>query len=274
MKRPEFKDYIIRVAKDKSLSVDERIDQAFLIRQETMPADGKEQFQTDIDLCQVLVKMIQEENSDHIYDLAYMQLLVLEAEAMVNQENYRDIIHVADDALSLLRDDMTPVEVYEQTMPRLIDAVSDTVYNHALYELLLRYVRAVLPEKPDDKEMKRYVVKLLKLQVLLPYTGWCDHLLDKELQGLISNLLTSREMMGIIMNPTMSHLHKDPVEYTREWEEIYYDVEEELDRRFANARKGMGFCFMFWSAKKELLAQKYGIDWKSPAAMNPGVMFD
>lgn len=65
----------------------------------------------------------------------------------------------------------------------------------------------------------------------------------------------------------------DPVERSEKWEKCIYEVEKECHRRLRNERKGMGFCFSFWSTKKSVLA-KYGIEWDSPAVMNPGVMFD
>ena len=37
--------------------------------------------------------------------------------------------------------------------------------------------------------------------------------------------------------------------------------------------RGMGFCFNYWSAKRAALARR-GIQWRSPSAMNPRVMFD
>ena len=77
-----------------------------------------------------------------------------------------------------------------------------------------------------------------------------------------------------MLDPKIGHLRTDPVEYTREWEKIYYDVEDELDRRVANVPRQMGFCFQYWATKRELLMEKYGIDWRSPSQMNPRVMFD
>lgn len=65
----------------------------------------------------------------------------------------------------------------------------------------------------------------------------------------------------------------DPVERTPEWEKLYCEVEEECDRRLGDAPRGMGFCFGYWSIRREVLA-KHGIQWQSPAAMNPHVMFD
>lgn len=37
--------------------------------------------------------------------------------------------------------------------------------------------------------------------------------------------------------------------------------------------RGMGFCHIYWSTKRAALARR-GIEWRSPSAMNPRVMFD
>lgn len=68
-------------------------------------------------------------------------------------------------------------------------------------------------------------------------------------------------------------LDYDPIERTPEWEKLYCEVEKECDRRLGDAPRGMGFCFAYWSVRREVLA-KHGIQWQSPAAMNPHVMFD
>ena len=68
-------------------------------------------------------------------------------------------------------------------------------------------------------------------------------------------------------------LKVDPVQATREWEDIIYDVEKEVDEQLKDEPRGMGFCFGYWSAKRAVLERR-GIEWRSPSAMNPGVMFD
>lgn len=65
----------------------------------------------------------------------------------------------------------------------------------------------------------------------------------------------------------------DPVERTQEWEDCIEDVERECARRLRFQRWRMGFCFVYWSVKREAL-EKRGIEWRSPKAMNPRVMFD
>lgn len=65
----------------------------------------------------------------------------------------------------------------------------------------------------------------------------------------------------------------DPVQATPEWEEVIYDVEKEIDEELKDEPRGMGFCFGYWSAKRAALARR-GIEWNSPASMNPSVRFD
>lgn len=88
----------------------------------------------------------------------------------------------------------------------------------------------------------------------------------------------------IISNPKWEHaincwnglggiLKADPVQATAEWEDVIYDVEKEVDEQLKDEPRGMGFCFSYWSAKRAALARR-GIEWRSPSAMNPRVMFD
>ncbi len=37
---------------------------------------------------------------------------------------------------------------------------------------------------------------------------------------------------------------------------------------------GIGFCHVFWEVKKRILKERFGVEWKSPAEMNKGVLFD
>ena len=36
----------------------------------------------------------------------------------------------------------------------------------------------------------------------------------------------------------------------------------------------MGYCHIFWAAKKKILREEYGIDWKTPAEEYPTIIFD
>ncbi len=69
------------------------------------------------------------------------------------------------------------------------------------------------------------------------------------------------------------HLKAAHVERTPQWEENYYEVEKEVDRRLGDTPRGMGFCFAHWSTLRQVLAER-GIIWQSPSELNPHVMFD
>lgn len=72
---------------------------------------------------------------------------------------------------------------------------------------------------------------------------------------------------------TDGHLKSDPIEWTRQYEDVIDDVERELDLLLYDHPRGMGFCHALWYYKEQVL-QMYGISWRSPHVMNPRVMFD
>ena len=72
----------------------------------------------------------------------------------------------------------------------------------------------------------------------------------------------------------MSPLKHDPIEDTAEYKAVIEDVEKELAELLKDKPRGMGFCHIYWYEKKRILKEKYGIEWKSPALMNPRVRFD
>ena len=72
----------------------------------------------------------------------------------------------------------------------------------------------------------------------------------------------------------MSPLKHDPIEDTAVYKAVIKDVEKELDDLLKDKPRSMGFCRIYWYEKKRILKEKYGIEWKSPALMNPRVRFD
>lgn len=70
------------------------------------------------------------------------------------------------------------------------------------------------------------------------------------------------------------HLRHDPVEWTAVYESVIDEAERKIESSLAGYPRGMGFCFEYWSTKASVLREHYGISWRSPALMNPDVMFD
>ena len=97
--------------------------------------------------------------------------------------------------------------------------------------------------------------------------------IDQDIQRLTDYINTEHISTETFRERYDRHLDFDPIERTPQWEESYYGVEEECDRRLGDIPRGMGFCFAYWSTRKDILAER-GIEWKTPQRMNPGVMFD
>ena len=70
-----------------------------------------------------------------------------------------------------------------------------------------------------------------------------------------------------------SNIKTDPIELTDKYLKIELELER-LIRKEIGEDGYMGFCHKYWWTKKNLLKEKYGIEWKSPVDMNPDVDFD
>jgi hypothetical protein len=120
------------------------------------------------------------------------------------------------------------------------------------------------------------------MSTLANYDDYLQEHFDKNYFRQVDKWIYSFAM--IISDPYWEHalrcwdglggmLKVDPVQATPEWEEVIYDVEKELDEELKDEPRCMGFCHSYWSAKRAALARR-GIEWRSPSAMNPRVMFD
>lgn len=65
----------------------------------------------------------------------------------------------------------------------------------------------------------------------------------------------------------------DPVEKTKKYKEIEKELEEKIKAEIGD-NMYLGRCHIYWKTKARILKDDYGIDWKSPAELNIGVMFD
>ena len=275
MIRPRgIRNLVEKITLDRTKTIDERIDEVFNMREQLEVKDDKERLRNDVDYYDCMIRMIEKEDTERVEDLARLQLYALLAETFVELEDYRHIRKLAQEVLEMIRHEDVAWEAMAETLPRIIDAVSETVYHHAEYELLLIYILMAFKTGNLTDEFKGRVRKWMKLHLLLEESDWLDFRLTKELERAMADMFTQTELFKIMLDPKIGHLRTDPVEYSWEWEKIYYDVEAELDRRLVNVPRQMGFCFQYWAMKRELLMEKYGIDWRSPSQMNPRVMFD
>lgn len=259
---------IKRITADTSMPIDDRIEAVF----ELMDEHGSDKENAMGYLA--LIDMIEGENAISTHVLELMQLYTLLAEACEEAGEYRKMEDISVRVRAVFRDERIAWDVIDATVPRIIEAMESTVYNHETYRLLLAYVHSAFINGKLGPDMKGRVRHLLKLHILLEDNSWFSHWIENDMKDAIASLFSPDELLKIILNPTIGHLKVDPVEYTYRWERIYYDVEDRLKKRFAGAPRHMGFCFKLWSTKQDLLKKEYGIEWRSPSQMNPRVIFD
>lgn len=259
---------------DVNKSIDERINIAFEMRNRFVSGSDDEGLRNDVVIFGCLTEMITREDETGTHNLELLQLYTLLAETYVRLKDYCRLKDVAYGVLDILRNSSPAWKDIKETLPRIIGAIEKSVYNHALYELLLLYIKEAYNAGTLDSELSGEVRKLLRLKILLDDTVWLDRVFDKDLQSAVAGLLSSDDLVDIILHPQQDLLKKDPVEYTWEWENIYYDMEDRLEDIFADTPRHMGFCFRFWSVKRDLLKKEYNITWHSPGEMNPDVIFD
>jgi len=66
----------------------------------------------------------------------------------------------------------------------------------------------------------------------------------------------------------------DPVEYSEKYLKILIELEAKIEEELRGEPMGDGFCYEYWSVKKRILKENYGIRWESPGVLNPDVHFD
>lgn len=68
----------------------------------------------------------------------------------------------------------------------------------------------------------------------------------------------------------------DPIEDDLKVRPILDRAGREADQELAakGITRGCGYCNYYWPVKKRILKEKYGIDWRTPAEMNPDWAFD
>lgn len=125
----------------------------------------------------------------------------------------------------------------------------------------------------DDKDVPRLFLSYLDYFHYLWNSTYYDNNLTYHLLRALDPNFSDADFIESERSYRSRSLAYDPVQRTARWEEIIFDVEEEVDSLLKNEPRCMGFCHLYWSTKRQVL-EKYGIEWRSPSAMNPRVMFD
>jgi len=74
--------------------------------------------------------------------------------------------------------------------------------------------------------------------------------------------------------PRNKHFYYDPVEDSEAYKSAAPVVQAEIDAKLEGEPYRLGMCHRVWGMKKRLLKERYGIDWHTPAEVNPDCHFD
>lgn len=160
--------------------------------------------------------------------------------------------------IPLAHDAFEIIKSLPDTLPREYEI---PVEKMALLELML--------ENMDETSTPRFCIEVREYMQTLSPTD----------EGNLSKLTKLRDFIDLTL-PLEDYCKRyrrtlkfDPVERTSEYESLVYDVEREVARRLKFVRRRRGFCFAHWIEKKKALTAR-GIEWESPGALNPRVIFD
>ena len=234
--------------------------------------EKKENVQLSIEeLNEIMEQLMADENAEN-RDVELICGMALLAEGYVDRKEYDNVREQAQTALEVIDSFNAPEDLKLQVLKRLIKAVESTPFHHLLRDLLAAYVLKAHHADLKTSEYRKEAEKVVKLDILLEPDAFKED--NRELDHILATMFTSAEIIDMIHSPHIGFLAVDRVEYTWEWESIALEVDKRVEEILKDVPKGMGFCFHYWSTKEDLLKKEYGIQWHSPAVMNPRVMFD
>ena len=76
----------------------------------------------------------------------------------------------------------------------------------------------------------------------------------------------------------LPHVHPvlicDPLDGNTHFQPVMAMADELAETEIGDTASEMGGCHLVWAAKKRILKTQFGLDWQTPAELNPDVCFD
>ncbi len=188
---------------------------------------------------------------------------------------YRDSPYLAEMAEIVSRQRDNDIETLEEIIPALwyltesYDSMCRAGMSVKFYTPQLEAHTELLKLKKYDSEDMEGFENCFYLAVKARNYYEPDNCSD--LVEIVSGSLSDERIRELLLSAQESRrgfIKNDPVEKTEEYLAVIDEVEERIDKE-----KTMDFCMEYWNLKAEYLFE-HGIIWRSPAQINPGVMFD
>jgi len=200
----------------------------------------------------------------------------LEATGEALDSYYRTCLENCEKAKKILQeqDDPSPITDMAREVLRLSRHLGQ--FEHMLsktYDVTKR-----MAENLFDHPRLLLELKQVELEALQDIEAQQQHYLNitddlrKEIDQLRANIQAAdEERWEDIKSGRM--LKSDPIEWSKAYEDVIDAAHREAYSHLTDCPRGMGFCFAYWAELRNAL-EHYGIEWRSPHAMNPHVMFD
>ena len=262
---------IAAIEQDNSLSVNEKVAQIVALHQ-GLDEYSDDAFKVSLPVYETVRRLLLEDNYEgcHTSDLLMCNSLLAEAYAR-NRKSWL-ITPLAQHTCDMLTGAIVDDDETLKMIAAVIDRMCYVLYEHPrmsmkLYSLQYSFEKS--RKEPNEDTLKEAAENIISLATLSECDTWYAPLKEEFVALLGADMV--REIEN---NPYTGNLKVDPVVYTEAYETVIDTVNEEVDRRMEGEPYGMGMCFEIWSIKKEILASKYDIEWRTPSQMNPRVHFD
>lgn len=198
------------ITADTSKSVDERVEEVFVLRSNLRCDNETEEERCDAAIFQALIEMVGNADTDHFYDVDLFQLYTLLAETYERLMDFRPVKGVADGLIRLMGNCEVSIQVIERAATRVLDVVRQSAYHHERYRLLgaflhAAYAAASAGEIYDEELVRRHMREFLNLRGLLDPATRPD-ILDADLRIFIAWHIPAEEFERIIDHPSEGHL--------------------------------------------------------------------
>lgn len=259
------------IAADSTKSVSQRVDEIISLHQ-SLDQYSEDAFQTGVVAYESARNLLLNDNYEDCHILDILMCDALLAKAYWHKQHSWLIAPLAQHAYDMMLGISTDDDEVLKMLIAIIDRLCYVLQDHPRLTMKLyamQYSFEKQRTEPNVDGLKETAEELVRLATLTGCDTWYA-----PLQEDIETLLGKDTIREIEQNPETGHLKSDPVVYSEEYEAVIDKVEEEVDRHMGGESYRMGMCFEIWSIKKAILAEKYGIEWKTPSEMNRGVMFD
>lgn len=205
-----------------------------------------------------------------------MENIQLEKTGNALESYYKQCVEDCDKAQKILQEMEDPSSIADMTREVIVLGRHLGQFEHMLpkaYQVTKRMAEYVYEHPRLLLELKQVELEILEYAEAIQgrEMGITEDLRD-DIWKLKANIKAADEGRWDDIDDGKM-LKSDPVEWTKEYEDVIDEVDREAYANLTDSPRGMGFCFGYWAEKRNAL-EKRGIEWMSPSVMNPRVMFD